>query len=84
MNIEIKIINSNPFKLCGLNYCEGEIKIGKDYSEKFIIPVDWWSLDQYKRQWEETGKNQKQEPIMFNNKSTAGKEKQKSRNVSSL
>lgn len=52
MDIEIKVITKKPKIIYGLNAHEGKIKIG-DFSECFYMPINWWSLKEYKRQWKE-------------------------------
>jgi hypothetical protein len=45
MKDELEIIDSMPSAW-------GEIRIG-DFREKFVMPVIWWSTDDYRRQWQE-------------------------------
>lgn len=52
MDISIKVINDKPFVYNGLKYCKGEISIG-NRKEQFDIPIEWWKVAQYKRQWQE-------------------------------
>lgn len=52
MNININIIESKPKKQWGVVSVKGEIQID-DFRESLYIPLGWWSLDDYKKQWQE-------------------------------
>lgn len=51
-NFIIEVINEKPKKRYGLLSYEGRITIG-DFIEKFLMPLDSWSLEKYKQQWQE-------------------------------
>lgn len=52
MNIGINILDSHPKKRNNVLVVKGEIYIG-NFKEILYIPLDWWSLNDYKKQWEE-------------------------------
>ena len=52
MAISIEIITDRPKKIHNVLAYMGKIKIG-DYSESIYIPVDFWSIEDYKKQWTE-------------------------------
>lgn len=52
MNISIKVINREPEIWNGSPHCEGEITIG-NHKEGFMIPVDYWQIEDYENQWKE-------------------------------
>lgn len=49
---KIKVISKKPKKVYGLFSYRGKITIG-NFSEKFVMPINDWSLNKYKQQWEE-------------------------------
>lgn len=53
--MNILITDEKSKKRNGVWVVKGEIQIN-DFEETLYIPLDWWSLDDYKQQWEE-GKN---------------------------
>jgi CdiI N-terminal domain len=48
----IKVIDNNSKEIDGLPSCKGQITID-NFQEAFIMPLDVWSLEEYKKQWEE-------------------------------
>lgn len=50
--LKIEVIDRNPERVNTLACCRGRITIG-NFKEEFNIPVDWWSLERYERQWKE-------------------------------
>jgi hypothetical protein len=52
MNINIKITDAKPKKRRGVKSVEGEISIG-NFKEILHIPIEWWSIDDYIKQWQE-------------------------------
>ncbi len=52
MDLNIKIIDAKPQKKNNVLVVTGLIKIG-DHKESFYMPLDWWSIEDYKRQWQE-------------------------------
>lgn len=52
MNIHINIINDKPIERNNVLVVEAEMRIG-DFREILYIPLDWWSLTDYKKQWQE-------------------------------
>jgi len=52
MNLYINIIDNKPVERNNVFVVKGEINIG-DCSEILYIPLDWWSLTDYKQQWQE-------------------------------
>jgi CdiI N-terminal domain len=46
----ISITAKKPRKRWGVLSVEGEIKIN-DFKEGFDMPLDWWSIQDYERQW---------------------------------
>ncbi len=52
MNMSIKIIDANPKKKWGVFTIKGEININ-DFKETLYPSLDWWSLDDYRLQWQE-------------------------------
>ena len=51
-NFNIKILSKKPEKIDGLLSLWGQITIG-NFTERFVIPLDSWSIDQYIQQWKE-------------------------------
>ncbi len=49
---KIETISDKPKIIDGLQSHWGRITIG-DFSERFVMPIDSWTLDQYKKQWKE-------------------------------
>ncbi|HSC25055.1 MAG TPA: hypothetical protein VLB80_02460 [Candidatus Babeliales bacterium] len=52
MGMSIGIIDDKPKKKWGHLSAKGEIQIN-DFRETLYIPLGWWSLDDYKKQWHE-------------------------------
>lgn len=52
LNFEMHIIDNHQHAIKGISHVLGEIRIN-DFREKFDIPLDWWSLKDYERQWQE-------------------------------
>lgn len=52
MNLFIEVKNQKPEIIHGVLAVLGKIYIG-DFKETIYIPLDYWSLDDYKRQWKE-------------------------------
>ena len=46
----IKIIDENVRESDGMPCCVGEIQIG-DFKETFQMPLEYWTLDDYREQW---------------------------------
>jgi hypothetical protein len=46
----IKIIDTNIQEFDDIPYCLGEIQIG-NFRETFTIPVDYWTMQDYEKQW---------------------------------
>ena len=57
MNLTINILDIDPQIIDNMPCYEGEIKIkesnGLEYIENFILSVEYWSKNEYKRQWKE-------------------------------
>lgn len=51
-NLEMRIINNRQWQIKGISHVLGEIAIN-DFQERFDIPLDWWSVQDYERQWRE-------------------------------
>jgi len=51
-DLSIKVKDRKIQKIYGLNSCVGEIKIG-DFCESFIMPLNWWAIEDYEKQWKE-------------------------------
>ena len=49
---EIKIISKKPKKIWGLLSHKGQISIG-EFKESFIMPLNSWTINDYKQQWKE-------------------------------
>src|SRR5680860_382890 len=49
---KIEVISKKPEKYRGLLAHTGEITMG-DYKETFVMPLDSWTIEDYKQQWEE-------------------------------
>lgn len=49
---DVKTITQTPEEIDGLLSYWGRITIGS-FSERFVMPVDSWKLEQYKQQWKE-------------------------------
>jgi len=49
---QIQVISKKPKKMYGLLSHTGEITIG-DYKETFVMPLNSWTLEEYKQQWKE-------------------------------
>lgn len=47
----IEVTSKKPEKIDGLLSHWGRITIG-DFSEEFVMPLNSWTLDQYKQQWQ--------------------------------
>jgi hypothetical protein len=52
MNASIVIVDKKPKKLYGCLRIKAEIHIN-DYKETLYVPVDYWSIEDYERQWKE-------------------------------
>ena len=52
MAISIEITTQKPKKIYSVNAHMGKITIG-DYSESIYVPLDFWSVEDYKKQWKE-------------------------------
>ncbi len=52
MNLTIKIIDKKPEKINNVFIVYGQLIIN-DYEENFHIPLDLWSITDYKKQWRE-------------------------------
>lgn len=50
--LRIQVINHHQTKIKGISYVLGEIIIN-DFKERFDIPLDWWSMQDYEHQWRE-------------------------------
>lgn len=48
----IQVKDRKVQKIYGLSSCIGEIKIG-EFRETFIMPLDWWTIENYEKQWRE-------------------------------
>lgn len=51
-NFLIHVLDENTFESYGLECCTGEIAIG-DYKETFEMPLEYWTIDDYKKQWKD-------------------------------
>lgn len=51
-NFSIHIYENTPEEFNGILTIEGEIII-KDHKETFIMPLDWWTINDYQKQWKE-------------------------------
>src|SRR6516162_10113952 len=49
-DFNIKILKRSPIKFGGILRQPASITI-KDFRETFWMPLDYWSLDEYRRQW---------------------------------
>ena len=47
-----KIVDKNIFEFCGMQCCQGEIQI-KKFKETFNMPLYFWNMEDYQKQWEE-------------------------------
>lgn len=52
MSLHIKIIGKNLEDFDQRPSYWGKIQIG-DFSERFILPIVWWSPEEYEQQWQE-------------------------------
>ena len=52
MNIEMRVMDEKPKKRNGVFVIDGELQIN-DFMEHLYIPLDWWSLSDYLKQWQE-------------------------------
>jgi hypothetical protein len=52
MDIKIEITSKIPRKIYNVRAYEGLIHIG-DFSESIYVPLDYWSRQDYERQWKE-------------------------------
>lgn len=50
--IDIKVIDATKKTIKKIPYVVGEIKID-DFYETFDIPLNWWPLTMYEKQWHE-------------------------------
>jgi hypothetical protein len=50
--LKIVVVNRKPKKRLGVLSVEGEIEIG-DFRELIYMPLDYWSVEDYERQWRE-------------------------------
>jgi hypothetical protein len=48
----IEVISKKPKKIWGLSSHEGQITID-DFKETFVMPLNSWNLEDYKKQWQE-------------------------------
>lgn len=51
-DLSIQVKDRKVVKIHGLSSCIGEIKIG-EFKETFIMPLDWWTIKDYEKQWQE-------------------------------
>jgi len=51
-DLSIQIQDRKVQKIYGLSSCTGEIKIG-EFRETFISPLDWWTIEDYEKQWQD-------------------------------
>jgi len=51
-NFSIEIVNRTPKLIYDIPSCIGQITIGS-FSEKFVVPLSWWSIEDYESQWAE-------------------------------
>lgn len=51
-SFNIQIISDKPIKQEGELVYRGQITIG-DFKESFIMPLDSWTIEEYKQQWRE-------------------------------
>jgi len=51
-DLSVKVKDKSIQKIYGLNSCVGEIGIG-DFKESFVMPLNWWTIEDYKKQWQE-------------------------------
>ena len=49
---KFEVISKKPEMVEGVMSYWGQITVG-DFSEKFVIPLDSWTLDEYLQQWRE-------------------------------
>lgn len=52
MDISIEFKKTVPTIIDEMKYCLGEIQIG-DYKEELPIPIEYWTIADYERQWKE-------------------------------
>lgn len=52
MSISIKVTNKRAEKWEGIYCVDGIIKFN-NFEESLIIPVNWWTMEDYERQWKE-------------------------------
>ena len=50
-NFTFKVIDRCPRLTHKVPYAIGQIKINDDFEEKFDMPLDWWSVKDYEKQW---------------------------------
>lgn len=48
----IEVMKKKPVVINGYKHYKGQITIG-DFQESFYMPVDSWSIPEYKKQWKE-------------------------------
>jgi hypothetical protein len=54
-NFTFKILDRHPRLTHKVPYTIGQITIN-DFEEEFVMPIDWWQVADYERQWEESFK----------------------------
>lgn len=52
IDIRIHITSSKPKKELGVLAINGTITVG-DHTESIYVPLDWWKLEDYEKQWQE-------------------------------
>jgi hypothetical protein len=52
LKLAMRIMNYHQRRTKGISHVLGEIVIN-DFKEQFDIPLDWWSIQDYERQWRE-------------------------------
>ncbi len=52
MKLKIKILQKRPINTEGLLQIRGQLMIG-EHKEFFLADLDWWPIEEYKKQWRE-------------------------------
>src|SRR5437764_12829047 len=58
-NFSFQIIQRKQRIIKKIPYIIGQITINDDFQEEFEMPLNWWSVEDYEKQWEESFKHLK-------------------------
>ena len=53
MQLNISVKWEKPEKRYNVLSVVGQIEIGENFKELLYMPLDWWTVDDYKKQWQE-------------------------------